>query len=98
MLFRRYASPFLLMEQMLKCGRFAEWVDELLKMHNKDINDQTMWEWYLHHTWLDKSYNEFRRQVGVDVQETTAPAPEKADFKTVFSNTASILNSFVPED
>ena len=95
LLFKRYASPFLLIEEMLRCGRFAEFVGEFLRMHNKDVEEQTLWDMYLHHSFLDKSFDRFKELIGV--KPDTAEA-KSGDFKTTVNNSVSILNSFVPED
>ena len=34
LLFNRYASPFLILDQMLEAGRFSEFINELYKDYN----------------------------------------------------------------
>lgn len=95
LLFRRYASPFIIVEEMLKCGRFSEFVSEFIKMYNRDIDEQTTWEWYLHHAMLDKTYQEFKELLGIGSNNAEQP---KIDFEITLSTSASILNNFEPED
>ena len=94
LLFKRYASPFILLEETIRCGRFSEFISEFLKMHNEDVDNETLWEWYLHHPFLNKTFGEFKNLLGIEENE---PA-QKIDFATVVNDSMSILEGFVPEE
>ena len=51
LLFRRYASPFLLLDEVIKNNRLSEFVAEVMKSEN----ERQTWEFYLHKV-FDKSY------------------------------------------
>lgn len=54
LLYRRYASPFVLLDTVIECCGFSEFIDDFL-----DFSDQSeCWEYFLHKV-FDKSYNEF---------------------------------------
>lgn len=57
-LYKRYSHPLELLEGMLACGEFGNFV---LKFVEK-INDDTVYEVWLHKVY-EKSYDEFRRSV-----------------------------------
>lgn len=71
LLFRRYASPFALLDQMIRVGALGEFVE----LHNEEAREKATWEFFLHKV-FDKSYQEFMD--GLKAQETD-PAPEGFD-------------------
>lgn len=48
LLHKRYASPFSFMGAMIDSGRFSEFVDEIVKSHNDEQKEKSLWEFYLH--------------------------------------------------
>lgn len=51
LLFSRYASPFLLLDSMIGCGRFLEFVSEIHDMNNERVINDTLFD-----TWLHKDF------------------------------------------
>ncbi len=94
LLFKRYASPYTIIEDVIKCGRFSEFTTEFLKMHNEDVENETMWDWYLHHTFLDKTFEDFKKLLGVSHKPEQQ---EKIDFGATFNDSMFMLEGFVPE-
>jgi len=91
LLSKRYASPFLLLEEYIEAGCLAEFIEELIEIVNQENEDQTMWDIYLHKVY-DKTFDEFVRQCKQQKE------PEKpVDFETAINNSISILEGFVPE-
>lgn len=82
------------MDQMLLCGRFSEFVSELIRIKNKETEDESLWEYYLHYPFLEMSYPEFRRRLGVDKEKQ----PTEANLETTVRNSKQILDGFVPDD
>lgn len=93
LLYKRYASPHTIIEEMIRCGRFSEFISEFLKIHNEEVENETMWDWYLHHTFLDKTFEDFKKLLKVDKPEPQ----EKIDFGTTFNDSITMLEGFVPE-
>lgn len=85
LLFKKYASPFLLLDGMITTGRFSEFVDRFIEIHNED----TTWEFYLHKV-QDKSYAEFKDEISI-------PVVTQADIETTVTDSINILNSFNPK-
>lgn len=75
----------------MMCGRFSEFVDELYTTTYDEVNDEMMWEMYLHRGY-DMTYEEFRNQI-----ESSASEQNEVDFEATVKDSFNILNSFVPE-
>ena len=89
LLFKRYASPFLLLDEMLLCGRFHEFVAELMKMHNEETENETLWDLYLHSAFLERSFVEFKNSLGIkEIEETVI------DVETTLKETVNVWNEF----
>lgn len=91
LLFKRYASPFLLIDTMLEAGRFSEFVYELVGLVNEETEEKIRWEFFLHKV-FDKSYYEFVEDI-----KQSAQRQEPVDFETAIKESYDILNNFVPE-
>lgn len=94
LLFKRYASPFLLLDEMLISHRFTEFITEFIKIHNEDMENETMWDLWLHKIY-DKSFDEFKRSIGSS--DNSAVQMDSATFETTINESMEILNEFVPE-
>lgn len=88
LLFRRYASPFLLLDEIIRNNRFSEFVSEMMKSEN----EHQTWEFYLHKI-FDKSYSDFKESLGT-VESTT---PSKADLEATLKSSENILSNFMPK-
>lgn len=86
LLFSKYASPFLLLDQMISCGRFLEFVVEFIDLENERIQ----YEFWLHRVW-DKSFNEFKEEIK---PKNVIPAE---NLETTINNSKNILINFVPQ-
>ena len=87
LLFKRYASPFLLLDGLLETGRFDEYVRKLIDIkNNEDVYD--LWI----HKVYDKTYPEFRDQV----LRTNTPATP-VDLGATIRESENILQGFIPE-
>ena len=60
---------------MILAGRFAEYVESIIRMHNEEQEDKTIWEMWLHKVY-DKSYNDFRQSLGM-IEGKAAPTQEE---------------------
>lgn len=95
LLFKRYANPFTLLEQMILVDRFGEFVTEFLNIHNSDTENETMWEMYLHHPFLDKTFDEFKNQCGF--KSVTNQTEKPANIEATVKSSMDILSGFIPE-
>ena len=97
LLHQRYASPFSFMGNMMRVGRFSEFVDSVIQTINKETEEkgeQRMWELYLHRI-FDKSYSEFLESQKVEQDNKNMTASE---IETTIEMSNSILANFNPEE
>lgn len=85
LLFKRYASPFLLIEQMIAINSFSDFVTKLMDLNDEDI----LWEFFLHKYMGEQSYSEWKESL--ESKEVSAEEAEE-----IISNSFDILNSFEP--
>ena len=91
LLFKRYANPFLLLDEMIASSRMLEFVDKVIKIHNEEQENDTLWQFYLHKV-FDKTYEAFLRESG-----KTKPIPEETvDFETTIKESMIMLQDFKP--
>lgn len=88
LLFKRYASPFLLLDGYIQTARFCEFIREIVRQQVEDDR----WEYFLHKVW-DKSYSEFRNslQISQNVQGMS-----EADMEATVKKSIDILGNFKP--
>ena len=83
-----------LLNQMIRTGRFFEFVDEFITLHNEETEEKTMWEYWLHRV-SDMSFAEFlEKNKGTTTETETKPSQEVLE-KTVMES-REIINSFCP--
>lgn len=97
MLFKRYANPMPLVDGMIRTHRFTEFVDEFITATNKDTEDQTLWELWLHKIY-DKDYGAFLQMAKPDAATSAhrKAQPTKEDLEKIVKSSMLILNDFCP--
>ena len=92
LLFKRYASPFSLLDIMLQSDRFDDFVVNLIN----EENEQKLWELYLHHGWLNKSFEDFKHDVLVPKSDHVSKKVTEKEIEATINHSKEILNSFNP--
>ncbi len=69
LLYHRYGDPMPFLDLMLRAGQFSSGIDELIALRNKELEEKTAWEFYLHRV-FDQSFEEFQEEV--NPRETAA--------------------------
>lgn len=87
LLFKRYASPFLLLDNYIRTQRFFEFVENFIDLQNED----DLWNYYLHKP-IDKSYDEFKNSVNRNNEQVT-----EEQIETTILNSKDTLNDFIPK-
>ena len=89
LLFKRYASPFSLMDGYIQTSRMCEFIRAFIEQKTEDDK----WEYFLHKV-CDKSYPEFcaNLQTSQDLQEMSDD-----DIETTIKKSMNILGNFNPE-
>lgn len=91
LLFSRYASPFLLLDNMIMTGRLSEFVSEIMQIRNAEKDDQTLWEYFLHKV-FDKSYADFLREAKNPAHSEAAVSQD--NLETTIKDSYNMLNDF----
>ena len=89
LLFKRYASPFLLIDQLILTNGLDKFIDDLFKFMEEEKQEQTKWEFFLHKIY-DKSWKEFCNEIEVSNVENDV------DIAETLNNSKNILNNFTP--
>lgn len=91
LLFKRYASPFLLLEIYIEEGRLYDFVAEFMRTHNEEL----MWDVWLHKV-FDKNFEEYKEAVLSAAKSSIRPS--KKQLETTLIDSMNILDSFNPEE
>lgn len=89
LLFKRYASPFLLIDQLILTNGLDKFIDDLFEFMGEEKQEQTKWEFFLHKIY-DKSWKEFCNEIEVSNVENDV------DIVETLNNSKNILNNFTP--
>lgn len=81
LLFKRYASPFSLLDEMIASCRLYDFICNLINTINQENKEKVQWEFYLHKV-HDKSYAEFVESLEPDPEiEEESPANLEEQIK-----------------
>ena len=89
LLFKRYASPFLLLDQLILTNALNSFIDDLFKFMGEENQEQTKWEFFLHKIY-DKSWKEFCNEIEVSNVENNV------DIGGTLIKSKNILTNFTP--
>lgn len=91
LLFKRYANPYLFLDEMISSSRMLEFVNKLVQISNDEIEHDTMWQFFLHKV-FDKSYEDFLHES----RKASNKIEENIDFETTIKSSIEILQDFIP--
>ena len=81
-----------ILDNMIRAGRFTEFVREVLKIRNEEMLDKARWEYWLHRV-MDMTYDQYIAKL--DGTETDEVLPDEVLEVTV-RDSMGIINSFCP--
>ena len=90
LLFKRYASPFILIDNLILIGSSSSFIDDLIDFINKEKEEQINWEFFLHKV-FDKSWKEFCDEVSQPIDD------KEIDLGATVKKSKDMLNNFTPE-
>ena len=90
LLFKRYASPFILLDNLILIGSSSSFIDDLINFINEETEEQTRWEFFLHKV-FDKSWKEFCDEVSQPIDD------KEIDLGATVKKSKDMLNNFTPE-
>ena len=90
LLFKRYGSPFILIDNLILIGSSSSFIDDLIDFINKEKEEQINWEFFLHKV-FDKSWKEFCDEVSQPIDD------KEIDLGATVKKSKDMLNNFTPE-
>lgn len=93
LLHKRYASPFSLLDNLIRTEQFSEWVEQFLEKTMEEENNRKDWEFYLHKVW-NKSFIDWKNEM--TVQTNQGDVMDEAKKEEIVSRSNDILNNFIP--
>ena len=90
MLFREYASPFTLLDQVIPAGMFMEFLETFAKKHEEKIR----WEFYIHKlsAFDERTWAEFNHDLDFGTANFERPSEEELEATVKLSYT--IMKNF----
>lgn len=86
LVFHRYASPFLLLDQVVSNDELSEFVNMLWDV----TEEEREWEYFLAKV-FDKSFEDFKQSV------KPQPPISKKELETTVNESWNMMNTFIPE-
>ena len=91
LLFKRYTSPFLLLDNLIQTNSLSSFIDDIFKFINSENQERTHWEFFLHKVY-DESWNDFIERTKSEENSQTV------DLGATLKNSIKMLINFTPED
>ena len=88
LLFKRYASPYLLVDEMIMAGQFSDFVTQLTEFDA----DQNLWEFFLHKV-DGPSFNDWK--ASLETEKSIQVSNDQ--IETTINDSYFILNNFEPD-
>lgn len=93
LLFKRYASPFLLLDVAIENSRFLAFLSELIDT----VNEEKIYDLWMHRV-FNKGYEEFKKSVMKRSSTRAVPTTtNKEDIQKIVKDSFEILNNFNPK-
>lgn len=87
LLFKRYASPYLLVDELLKVGQFADFTKEIDVLYD----DDKMWSYWMHNV-RGQTFAEWKQSLSGQATVTTD------NFETTINDSFDIIQGFIPDE
>lgn len=91
MVFNRYSSPFIFLDNLLLQGRFSEGVSTIYKQ----IDEEKLWQLYLSVPFKEKSFEDWRDELNGS-QKQVVKEDNAIDFEAAKQGARNILKTFKP--
>ena len=91
MIFKRYSSPFILIDELIESNQFDDFIPTIINNRNDDL----LFEVWLHKVY-DKSFTEFKDSVDTSTIAQTEALTED-EIKTTIKKSKEMLSDFKPQ-
>lgn len=92
LLLKRYNSPFEYLDMVIKANRFSNFVAEFISMINKESEEKTEWEFFLHKVW-EGSFKDFKDDTENNRKNQNM---SNKDIGTTINHSMHILENYKP--
>ena len=92
MIFKRYSSPFLFLDNLIIQGRLSEGIDTIYEQ----TNEEKLWQLYLSIPMKEKSYNDWKNEM-LSTNEEKPKFEVAEDLENVKNKARNMLKNFKPE-
>ena len=90
LLFSRYASPFVLLDNLILTNSTSDFIYDMFKFINEEKEERTQWEFFLHKVY-DKSWKEFIDEIHISNKQ------KEVDLGATLNKSKNMLKNFTPE-
>ena len=90
LLFVRYASPFVLLDNLIATASLRNFINDFHKFIDEEKQEESKWQFFLHRV-FDKSWKDFCEEID------SINKVEKIDLGATLNKSKNILNNFTPE-
>lgn len=92
LLFREYASPFVLLDVLIPQGRLCDFLDNLEEVKQ----EKELWEFYIHKLppWDGRTFEKFKQDLNIREKCSTVIKPSKEQLETTVKLSYALLSSF----
>ncbi len=94
LLAKRYASPFTVLEEMVRAGRLYEFVMEINAITSEENYEARLWDVWLHKI-FNKEWSEWREEVRNRNEEHSLT---ELDLEATITASHELLNKFNPDN
>lgn len=81
----------IILDKMIRVGRFTEFVQEVMKIRNREMIEKARWEYWLHRV-FDMSFDEYLARV-----DGTEEVLSEEVMEETIRDSMGIINDFCPE-
>lgn len=93
LIFKRYASPFLLLDNIISSSDLCAFIVKL----SENIQDERLYELWLHKV-FNKNYPEWKKELLADMKRVEEYKNiTEEDKETILKDSYSILENFIPD-
>ena len=96
LLFKEYASPFILLDSVISAGQF----DSFLDTFDEQRKERELWQYYIHKLppWDNRSFDEFKRNINVGKKKLKIERPSDEQLEATVKESYEMIKSFKPEE
>ena len=90
-LFKRYADPFLLINNLIQTSSFSNFIDDMFNFIYEEMEEKTQWEFFLHKI-FNETWGDFHDRIKSEENSKTV------DVGATLKNSREMLINFTTED